>query len=135
VIFVFKTGETDEGVMDMPDLTVGFIANLRVLDTVWPLILTVIGMSTPLASAVASKAEVKQTSSVLRESFGSQTVALAFPNLISTVLEDSSQGKLVPVIVMLSAPIRLRAVVGCADAMEHETVWVATVPAFGIIPS
>jgi hypothetical protein len=71
---------------------------------------------------------------MLFELFGVQAVALVLPKEIATVLVERSHGKLVPVIVILSAPIKLREVIGCADAIEQETVCVATVPAFGIIP-
>ena len=131
---VFKTGETELGVIEVPEDTAVFISKTSLVGTVYPLITTVNPTPVLLASTVVSNVSVKQTSSVPEDLFGWQFVARVLPKLTEIVLLVRSQGRLVPVIVTLSAPIKFIDVVGVTVVMVQVTVSLTTVEPLGIIP-
>lgn len=131
---VFKTGETELGVIEVPEDTAVFISKTSLVGTVCPLITTVNPTPVLLASTVVSNVSVKQTSSVPEDLFGWQFVARVLPKLTEIVLLVRSQGRLVPVIVTLSAPIRFIDVVGVTVVMVQVTVSLTTVEPLGITP-
>jgi len=74
VTLVFRTGDTDAGVIEVVPFTVDAIVRLSELETVRPLISIVVDNEEP-ALAVLSKAEVRHTRVVVVESYGTQVVS------------------------------------------------------------
>lgn len=74
VIFVFKTGDADMGLIYVVDLTVVSRVRLRELETVRPLI-SIVGATESPALAVLSNADVRHTRVEVVETYGVQLVS------------------------------------------------------------